>query len=188
MLRLPPMRSCLLVPAPALVKPRRAFGPRCLVRHFNKLVLYDEFKSNEAFKKMVVRKWKMLEANPALAHKIRVVDITIGEEHNTTLFGDPTFLKILALLRESPAPLHTFRLEQPSASLQPENLLRALVQSSLHHVLKAMTFKTLVHDEDYTNVPISIFPLCSNLKEIMLRDFRVKKNPETQFVPEKCRP
>ncbi|CAA7270933.1 unnamed protein product [Cyclocybe aegerita] len=184
MLKLLPVRSYPLALTLALVEPHRASVSRCQVRHFNRLVLYDEFKSNERFKKMVARKWKMLEANPSLARKVRVVDITIGEEHNTTLFGDPTFLKMLALLRMSPVPPHTFRLEQPSASLQPENLLKALVQSSLHQTLKEMSLKTLVYDEDYTTIPLSIFPLCSNLKGLSLRDFKVMKTLETQFVPE----
>ncbi|KAJ3516655.1 hypothetical protein NLJ89_g995 [Agrocybe chaxingu] len=161
----------------------RVFTPRCQVHLFKELKLEDEFETNKKFKAKIAKKWKILDSNHSLAENVRVLDISIGEEHNTKIFSDATFLKILNLLKGSPFPPDTLRLEQPGNSLQPEKMLPALVKASLHQTLTTIFLKTTIYDEDCSNIPLSIFPVCSKLKNITLQDVQIPKEPEELAIP-----
>ncbi|CAA7270932.1 unnamed protein product [Cyclocybe aegerita] len=113
-------------------------------RPFITFALDDESLSNKE-KENVVKKWKVDNANPSLVQDVRPIDIT------------------------SPSPLRTLLLEQPSTLLQPENVLMALVKSSLHQSLTTIFLTTPFLDKGYSNIPLSIFPVCSNLKDITFK-------------------
>ncbi|KAJ3504526.1 hypothetical protein NLJ89_g7887 [Agrocybe chaxingu] len=138
----------------------RSFTARCQIHIFRELFLEDDW--DETFKSIVERKWKILDGNPSLARLVRIITFNSGDPKYDAIFTDVNFMKIMGLITQFANQFHTLRLQAIGQKNLPgaRHLGTKLVQSGLAQTL------TTLYIENWTNFPLDIFSLCSNLKDL----------------------
>ena len=109
------------------------------------------------------RKRDILIDRPSLANRVRAVHLVVSPYRNKLVFNDPNFITIIELLAKSPVPPHELHFTGRWAS----HILKDLVVGWLLQSFFSQTL-TVLNLYRCKNVPLSLFLVCPNLKELHL--------------------
>ena len=137
----------------------RAFTRSCQAYIFKVLSLESGINTNISKKLAKIR--NILNDEPSFANRVRTVHLTVLDEQNKWLFNDSDFITIIQLLARSLMPPHKLRLDLIVIE-DPIFLVGWLMQSFFSQTL------TVLNLLDCKNVPLTLFLVCPNLREVHL--------------------
>jgi hypothetical protein len=157
----------------------RAFTRFCQVYIFKILHLGYCWGSESIISNKLETMRKILNDEPSFANRVRLVKLTISHKQNAWLFNDPTFISIFQLLKTSPMPPHKLHLSGGASTFifeDPLLVVERLMQSFFSETL------TVLHLTECENVPLTLFLICPQLREIFMDHVKVtmKKYPDEQ--------
>ena len=160
----------------------RAFTRFCQAHLFKDLYLGYESGTNKSISKKLAKIRNILNDEPSFAHRVRAVHLTFAENRNRWLFNDPTFITVIQLLAKSPIPPHKLHLtsfwpsHHPFIIEDPILIVGWLMQSFFSQTL------TVLDLIECKNVPLTLFLVCPNLKEVYLDDVEVFDSRDDEYT------
>ncbi|KAJ3515596.1 hypothetical protein NLJ89_g1662 [Agrocybe chaxingu] len=142
----------------------RAFTARCRTHTFKEFTIRDACQSDEDFEKIVKTKWRVLDNDPSLARLVQGINISVCTNERTALLSSDTLMEVFKILGETPIE-RKVRFEWAAGRenlADPEGLVKSL--SSLSSSL------TILHLRGWSNIPLEVFRVCSNLKNLILEE------------------
>ena len=159
----------------------RAFTRFCQAHIFKDLYLgYGYF--NDIISRKLVKIKNILNDKPSFANRVRTVHINTMGKQNVWLLNDHTFIDIIQLLAKSLMPPHKLHLSGFAYSKIEDHVLVVgiLTQSFFSRTL---TVLDLTYCE---NVPLTLFLVCPNLREVCLGDVAVSESRYDEYPDSQC--
>ena len=160
----------------------RAFTRSCQAYIFKDLRLVYNYGTKDLFSGHLAKIRNILNDKPSFAHRVRAVHLTVSVKQNKWLFNDPDFNAITQLLAKSLMPPHKFRIAGrcgPFTFKDPTLVAGWLMQSFFSRTL------TVLDITECQNVPLSLFLVCPNLREVNLEDVKVFESGD-EYPDEQC--
>ena len=161
----------------------RAFTRSCQAYIFEDLYLgYGSGTSNSISKKLTKIR-NILNDKPLFINRVRAIHLNVIRQRNKWLFNDPNFITIIQLLAKSlmpPHKLHLTGLSDPFIIEDPILVVGRLMQSFFSQTL------TVLYLIDCKNVPLALFLVCPNLKEVYLDDVEVFESRDDEYPDTQC--
>ena len=159
----------------------RAFTSFCQAYIFKDLYLGYKSGSKNSISRKLEKMGNILTEKPSFANRVRTIHLTVIHQRNKWIFNDPTFITIIQLLAKSLMPPSKLHLKGQSRSFiieDPTFVVGRLMQSFFSQTL------TVLDLDDCKNVPLTLFLVCPNLREVLLDEVEVLKRndeyPDTQ--------
>ena len=148
----------------------RAFTRSCQTYIFKDLYLGYSTGTNKSISKKLEKIRSILNDEPSFANRVRAIHLTVTSKRNKWLFDDPNFITIIQLFAKSLMPPHKLHLTGLLYSFiieDPIFFVGRLMQSFFSQTL------TVLYLTDCRNVPLTLFLVCPNLREVYLDDVEV---------------
>ena len=163
----------------------RAFTQFCQAYIFKDLCLGYDSGIHDNISKKLAEIRNILNDKPSFANRVRTVHLAVIHKQNKWLFDDPDFITIIQLLAKSRMPPHKLHLTGFSHGFShsykiedPILVVGWLMQSFFSQTL------TVLDINNCMNVPLTLFLVCPNLREVYLDDVKVFESsdeyPDTQ--------
>ena len=145
----------------------RAFTRFCQAYIFKDLYLdYTcETDNSHSISKKLAKIRNILNDEPSFANRVRTVHLTVTEAQNRWLFNDHNFITVFQLLAKSVMPPHRLRLIGDWESFIIEDPILVVGWLMQSFFSQTLTVLDLTYCE---NVPLTLFLVCPNLKEVCL--------------------
>ena len=161
----------------------RAFTRACQAYIFKDLRLGFGCRTKDSLSKRLVKIGNILNDEPSFANRVRTVHLGYTCTQNKWLFNDPNFITVFQLLAKSLMPPHKLCLIGDWESFiieDPIFFVGCLMQSFFSQTL---TVLELTYCE---NVPLTLFLVCPNLKEVYLDGVEVFESGDDEYPDEQC--
>ena len=161
----------------------RAFTRFCQAYIFKDLFLGHRLRDNNSISKKLAKIRNILNDEPSFANRVRTVHLTVTETRNRWLFNDPNFITVFQLLAKSLMPPHRLRLIGDWESFiieDPILVVGCLMQSFFS---QSLTVLDLTHCK---NVPLTLFLVCPNLKDVYLDNVEVFVSRDDEYPGRQC--
>ena len=164
----------------------RAFTQLCQAYILKDLCLgYDSGIGNNISKKLAQIR-NVLNDKPSFANRVRTVHLTVIHKQNKWLFDDPNFITIIELLAKSRMPPHKLHLTggflrgifHSYTIDHPILVVGWLMQSFFSQTLTSLDIN------DCMNVPLTLFLVCPNLREVYLDEVKVLESRDHDEYPD----
>jgi hypothetical protein len=139
--------------------------------------------SRDSLSKKLAKTRNILNDEPSFANLVRTVHLTVAHRQNKWLFNDPTFVSIIQLLAKSLVPPYKLHLSGFVSAFMIEDpilLVGRLMQSFFSQTL------TVLYVTDCRNVPLSLFLVCPNLREVYLDSVGVLESGYDEYPDTQC--
>ena len=164
----------------------RAFTQFCQAHIFKDLYLgYDDRNTRYLIDKKLAKIRNILNDEPSIANRVRTVHLAlVNKEYrrlkrNHLLFNNPNFIPIIQLLAKSPMPPHKLHLIGHARSYtiieDPIFVVGWLMRSFFSQTL------TVLDITKCRNVPLTLFLVCPNLREVYLDDVKVSESRDNEY-------
>ena len=164
----------------------RAFTRFCQAHIFKDLYLgYDHWRTPYCISKKLAKIRNILNDEPSIANRVRTVHLAlVNKEYrrlkrNHLLFNNPNFIPIIQLLAKSPMPPHKLHLIGHARSYtiieDPIFVVGWLMRSFFSQTL------TVLDITKCRNVPLTLFLVCPNLREVYLDDVKVSESRDNEY-------
>ena len=161
----------------------RAFTRFCQAYIFKDLCLGNVLGTNKSISKKLAKIKNILNDEPSFANRVRTVHLTVKRQRNKWLFNDPDFITIIQLLAKSPMPPHELHLTGfacPFIIEDPILVVGRLMQSFFSRTL------TVLNLSYCENVPLTLFLVCPNLREVYLDYVSVFESRDDEYPEKQC--
>ena len=158
----------------------RAFTCFCRAYIFKDLYLGYGLEFNDSISKKLEMTRNVLNDEPSLANRVRNVHLLVTPQ-NKWVFNDPNFITIIEILAKSPMPPHKLHFTGGWASFIIEDLVVGWLMQSFFS--QTLTVLDLYYCE---NVPLSLFLVCPNLKELYLDDVEGSDPRDSDYHDTQC--
>ncbi|PPR03015.1 hypothetical protein CVT26_004542 [Gymnopilus dilepis] len=149
----------------------RAFTQHCQEYIFRVLSLGGRSGTRGEISSQLKKIRRIFDEKPSISQRVRIIDIYATQNENAWLWKDGTFLSIICTLSESPRPPYELRIRGPISRPvkleDPGLLVECIEQSFVSRTL------LVLHLQNCKSVPLSLFLVCQELKEVKLDGVRV---------------
>ena len=160
----------------------RAFTRFCQAYFFKDLRLGYR-STNCILSKKLAKIRNILNNEPSIANRVRAVYITVADKQNNWLFNDPDFISIIQFLSKSLMPPHKLHLTGYWGTFiieDPIFVAEWLMQSFFSQTL------TVLELSGCENVPLTLFLVCPNLREVYLKEVEVFDSGDDEYPDTQC--
>ncbi|KIM39527.1 hypothetical protein M413DRAFT_74709 [Hebeloma cylindrosporum] len=171
------------------------FTSFCQKYLFRTLALGGRRGTRSRISKKLTQVKNILDDNPLFANQVRKVELRIEHKQNAWLLQNPsghdplrtdavdalTFISVFRLLANSPMPPHELHLNVAIYPIEdPVLLVGRLSQSFFSQTL------TILHLTECQNVPLTLFLICSRLKDVLIDSVEAAKEGYDQYPEDQC--
>ena len=121
---------------------------------------------------------KILNNEPSFANRVREIHINVIGRRKKWLWNDPTFVTIIQLLAKSLMPPH--KLHITGIFEDPVLIVGRLMQTFFSQTLTILSLTYC------TNVPLTLFLVCPNLREVYLDNVGVFESRDDEYPDTQC--
>ena len=160
----------------------RAFTRSCQAYIFKVLRLGYNSGTNNSISEKLAKIRNILKDEPSFANQVREIHLTVDDKQNKWLFNDPTFITIIQLFAKSLLPPHKLYLTgfwDPFVIEDPV----VFVVGWLMHFSQSLT---VLYLRDCKNIPLTLFLVCPNLREVYLDNVEVFESRDDEYPDTQC--
>ena len=170
----------------------RAFTRFCQAYIFKDVYLgyYNRRRTHYFVSEQLAKIRNMLNDEPSIANRVRTVHLALRPKEFTRFketfwfFNEPNFITIVQLLAKSLMPPHKLRITGPARSYTTIDD-PVLVVGWLMHSFFSQTL-TVLDITNCRNVPLTLFIVCPNLREVYLDDVKVSESRDAEYPDTQC--
>ena len=159
----------------------RAFTRFCQTYLFKNLRLGYGLETNSVISKKLAKIRNILNDEPSIVDRVRAVHLCVTNRRNKWLFNDPDFITIIELLAKSLMPPHKLYLTGDLDSFIIEGPILVVERLNQSFFSQTLTFLYLT---DCMNVPLTLFLVCPNLREVYLDGVGVFEPGDNEYPDE----